>query len=110
MENTFHAEKVCPFDNYLLDHYHEHLSKCDISQSARASMLAIAVRFLQWWRQSFVGEQYVIAPASHKRPMPQFEWTDLREAYLRAVCADHQLRCEQRTNLIPFLNYLASSH
>jgi len=110
MKNTFHGEKDRNSDNYLLDRYCGHLIKRGISQSAQMSMHLIALRFLEWWRQSFVGEEYMIAPTSYKRPIPQFEWADLREAYLRAVCADHQLRCAQRTDLAPFINYLAGSY
>jgi hypothetical protein len=107
MEEIFHNNQHCAADTRLLERYRGQLIEQGVAQSAQASLVTVAQKFLQWWRQSIVGDQYTIAPQRHQRPALPIEWIDLRETYLRITCPDHQLRCLHRTELTEFLGYLA---
>jgi len=110
MEEIFQNNQHCTADSRLLERYRGHLIEQGVTQSAQTSLVTIAQKFLQWWRQSIVGEQFMIVPQRHRRPALQAEWCELRETYLRITCPDHQLRCMHRTDLTEFLGYLAGSH
>jgi len=109
MEEIFLDNQHCTPDGRLLERYSGHLIERGMSPSTQTSLLAIAAKFLHWWRQTFVGEHYVIDPWRHQWQIRQIEGADLREKYLQVTCPDHQLRCSRRTDLMEFFGYLAGS-
>jgi hypothetical protein len=110
MKETSQNNQPCTDDSGLLERYRGHLIERGVTQPARTSLITIARHFLEWWRQSFIGEQFTIEPQRRRRSSLQLEWVELRETYLRTTCPDHQVRCAHRIDLTAFLDYLAGSH
>ncbi|HJV73224.1 MAG TPA: hypothetical protein VJ654_03300 [Noviherbaspirillum sp.] len=106
MEEIFEDNQHGTADSRLLERYRTHLIEQDVTPSTRTSILTIAQKFLQWWRKSFVGDEFMIVPQPPGRSVLQEEWVDLREKYLRIASPDHQMRCTHRTDLTAFLGYL----
>jgi hypothetical protein len=106
--HTMPSEPAIPErDAALMERYGAHLAAQGTPWRTREPMQAAAVSFLCWWRSRFVGNDYDVTDAGAMRDA--HVWPDAREAWLRHVCADRELRVEARMHLNRFLCFLGES-